>query len=83
MDRKAGVAYLSSSDGTLLEISESKLSEDDLNYIRSIGHKVTSYLFHFPFRSLNNFGTDTATGYESDRSGCHSFSSSDRIWRPL
>lgn len=54
MDRKAGVAYLSSSDGTLLEISESKLSEDDLNYIRSVGHKVTSYLFHFPFRSLSN-----------------------------
>ena len=43
VDRKAGVAYLSSSDSTLLEISESKLSEDDLNYIRSVGHKVTSY----------------------------------------
>lgn len=56
MDYKAGIVHLSSSDGTLLEIPESKLSGNDLNYIRSqnicrrIQRKV-AYLFRVPFRS--------------------------------
>ena len=51
MDYQAGVIHLSSSDGTLLEIRESKLSADDLNYIRSqdfykqVQGKVTSYIY--------------------------------------
>ena len=58
MDYKAGIVHLSSSDGMLLEIPESKLSGEDLNYIRSqdvyrkVQHKVTSYLFCVPFHSL-------------------------------
>ena len=50
MDYKAGIVHLSSSDGTLLEISEGKLSPEDLTYIRSLDvykkgkRKVISYL---------------------------------------
>ena len=53
MDYQAGVIHLSSFDGTLLEIRESKLSPDDLNYIRSkdvykrAQVKVTSYYICF------------------------------------
>jgi len=35
VDYKAGIVHLSSSDGTLLEIPESKLSGDDQAYVRS------------------------------------------------
>ena len=58
MDHRAGVVHLSSSNGVLLEVRESKLSVDDINYLRSQDvykkelRKVTSYLFRFPFRSL-------------------------------
>jgi hypothetical protein len=53
VDNKAGIVHLSSSDGTLLEIPEDKLSPEDLNYLRSIDadkkakHKVIPHLFHF------------------------------------
>ena len=54
---KAGIVHLSSSDGVLLEIPESKLSRDDLGYIQSQVHgkgqqKVTFYFVHVRFRSL-------------------------------
>jgi len=58
VDYQAGVVHLSSSDGTLLEIRESKLAADDLNYIRSqdvykqAQHKVISYYFCFAVHPL-------------------------------
>ena len=58
VDYKAGVVHLSSSDGTLLEIPESKLSEDDRNYIRSQDvykkalREVTSYWLYPVVHSL-------------------------------
>jgi len=57
VDCKAGVVRLSSSDGILLEIPESDLSEDDLGYVRSQGYgkgqqKVTFYFVRVHFRSL-------------------------------
>ena len=51
MDYKAGIVHLSSSDGTLLEISEDKLAPDDLDYLQAQNvykkaqSKVISYLF--------------------------------------
>ena len=35
VDYEAGIVHLSSSDGTLLEIPEGKLSPEDLTYVRS------------------------------------------------
>ena len=35
VDYQAGIVHLSSSDGMLLEVPESKLSGDDLVYVRS------------------------------------------------
>ena len=57
MDCKAGIVHLSSSDGVLLEIPESKLSGDDLVYIRSQVYrkgqqKVTLYSVRVRFRLL-------------------------------
>jgi hypothetical protein len=58
VDYKAGIVHLSSSDATLLEIPEDKLSPDDMDYVRSQDvykeekRKVTSYLFCFPVHSL-------------------------------
>ena len=69
MDYKTGVVHLSSSDGTLLEIPESKLSPEDLTYVRAQDiykkgkHKVTSYLFRLPVHSLIFFGTGFPGGY--------------------
>ena len=58
MDYEAGIVHLSSSDGILVEVPETKLSGDDQNYIRSqdvyrdAQRKVASYLFRVPFHSL-------------------------------
>jgi len=58
VDYKAGTVHLSSSNGMLLEVPESKLSMDDLNYLRSQEaykkeqRKVTSNFFRLAFRSL-------------------------------
>ena len=55
MDYKTGIVHLSSSDGTLLEIPESKLSNEDLTYVRSLGvytkaqHRVIASIHHFLF----------------------------------
>ena len=35
MDYSAEIVHLSSSDGTLLEIPEGKLCQEDINYVRS------------------------------------------------
>ncbi|KAF9648297.1 kinase-like protein [Thelephora ganbajun] len=40
VDYKAGIVHLSSSDGTLLEIPESKLSSEDLSYVRNVYKKA-------------------------------------------
>ena len=53
MDYNGGIVHLSSSDGTLLEIPEGKLSPEDFDYVRSLyvtkkgKHTVTSYLCCF------------------------------------
>ena len=53
MDYKAGIIQLSSSDGASLEIPETKLSDGDLNYVRSLGvykkgkREVTPFLSRF------------------------------------
>ena len=57
MKNKAGVVHLSSSDGMLLEIPESSLSEDDLGYVQSQAYrkgqqKATFYLVRVRFHSL-------------------------------
>ena len=58
MDYQAEVVRLSSSDGTLLEIRESELSANDLNFIQSqdvykqAQRKVTSYYFCFTVHPL-------------------------------
>jgi len=54
---KAGIVHLSSSDGVLLEIPESKLSGDGLGYIqlqvyRKGQQKVTCYFVRVRFRLL-------------------------------
>ena len=61
MDYKAGVVHLSSSDGMLLEIPESSLSEDDLGYVQSQvyekGQQKVTFLFRscpFPFADYNS-----------------------------
>ena len=80
MDYKAGVVHLSSSDGTLLEIPESKLSPEDLTYVQSLDgykkekRKVTSCLFFFPVHSLILFGTGIPTRYVLSRSVSRHFS---------
>ena len=50
MDYSAEIVHLSSSDGTLLEIPEDKLCQEDIDYVRSQNvykrreRKVNSYL---------------------------------------
>ena len=50
VDYKAGIVHLSLSDGTLLEIPESELCQEDIDYVRSqdvykrAERKVNSYL---------------------------------------
>jgi len=69
VDYSAGVVCLFSPDGTLLEIHESKLSPDGLNYVRSLDvdkrwkWKVTVYPIYFPTRSLISSGTGNPTRY--------------------
>lgn len=60
MDYKTGIVHLFSSDGTLLEIPESKLSSEDLTYIRSpdvcenAHSKVIASIHHFvPFTEIS------------------------------
>ena len=69
MDYRAGIVRLSSSDGTLLEIPEGKLSPEDSNYVRSLDVykkgelKVISYHSYFLAHPLRLFGTGTTTRY--------------------
>ena len=63
VDYNGGIIHLSSSDGTLLEIPEGKLSPEDLNYVKSLyGHKraqrkVFSFFLSFEsaFISRNSY----------------------------
>jgi len=54
VDYNGGIVHLSSSDGTLLEIPEGKLSPEDQNYVRSQYRRkkrkrtVTTYIYPFP-----------------------------------
>lgn len=59
MDYKSGIVHLSSSDGILLEIPESKLSSEDLTYIRSLDvcakawRRAIASIHHFLRRRLS------------------------------
>ena len=67
MGYNSGIIHLSSSDGAVLEIPESKLSRDDLDYVRSLyvhkkgRGKVISNLCRSPYHLLISFGTGTPT----------------------
>lgn len=59
MNYKTGTIYLSSSDGTPLEIPECKLSKDDINYVQSLEvyrkaqRRVIFHTYHFlPFTEV-------------------------------
>ena len=80
MDYSGGVVHLSSSDGAVLEIPESKLSPDDLDYVRSLyvhkkgRGKVTSNFCCSPCHLLISFGTGTSTRCVPSRSAHYCFS---------
>lgn len=69
VDYKTGIVHLSSSDGTLLEIPEGKLSPDDISYVRSQDiykkrkREVVFYLFRFPVHLLILFGAGFSRRY--------------------
>ena len=85
VDCKDGTVHLSSSDGRLLEINESKLSSGDLNYLQSSDvyrkahRKVNSSFFCFPVHSLISPGIGIPW-YGSSRSA-RCYSSCDRTCR--